>query len=70
MLINIIKTGLGDNMAEYKDVSSPPCMKTPKSQLIAEQTLTKKHWNLLKKISYIQRQRRSHNEMVGGMQLQ
>ena len=28
--------------------------------------MDKKDWNLPKKISYIQRQRRSHNKMVGG----
>ena len=39
--------------------------KTSKSQPTAEQ-LTKKCWNLPEKIFYIQRQRRSHNEMAGG----
>ena len=53
---------------------SPPLMKTPESQLMAEQpsktkTKTKKnHWNLPKKTPYIQRQRRSHNEAVEGAQ--
>ena len=35
-----------------------------------EQSLTGRHWNSPKKISNIQRQRRSHNEMVGGAQSQ
>ena len=53
-------------MAEQKDVCSPLLIKTPKSKLTAEQPSTKKHRNLPKNISYSQRQRRSHNEMVGG----
>ena len=31
-------------------------------------TINQKCWNLPKKISYIQRQRRSHNKVVGGVQ--
>ena len=46
-------------MAEKKDLDSPTLMKTPKSQLTAEQSSTKKTGNLLIK-------RRCHNEMVGG----
>ena len=38
--------GVRDKMAEYKDLSSPPLTKTPKSQLTAEEPLTKKDWNL------------------------
>ena len=50
-------------------------METIKSQLTAEQPLNnnnnkKKHpkplWNLPEKIPYIQKQRKSHSEMVGG----
>ena len=40
-------------------------MKTPRSQLTTKQPLTKKDWNLPKKIFYFQRQIRIH-EMVGG----
>ena len=47
-------------------------METIKSQLTAEQPLTKRGkknpkplWNLPKKISYIQKQRKMHSEMVG-----
>lgn len=36
-------------MAEQKDVRSPPLMKTPKSQLMVEQPLTKNCWNLQKR---------------------
>ena len=44
-------------------------MKTPKLQLTAEQPSIKKDWNLPKMILYIQRQRRNHNETVGGSAL-
>ena len=37
-------------------------MRTPESQLTAEQSLTGGHWNSLKKIPHIQTQRRSHSE--------
>ena len=43
---------------------------TPESQLAAGQSLTGRHWNSPKKILHIQKQRRSHNEMVGGVQSQ
>ena len=43
-------------MAEQKDLSSPPLMKTPKSQLTGKQPSTKRDWNLPKKILYFQRQ--------------
>ena len=36
----------------------------------AEQSSTGRHWNSTKKIPYIQRQRRSRNETVGGAQSQ
>ena len=41
---------------------------TPESQLAAGQSSTGRHWNSPKKIPHIQRQRRSHNEMVRGAQ--
>ena len=47
-------------------------METIKSKLTAEQPLTKKNqnpkplWNLPEKIPYIQKQRKSHSEVVGG----
>ena len=47
--------------------------KTPKSHLAAEQTLTGECWKTseekikIKKISHMQRQRRSHRETVGGV---
>ena len=41
-------------------------MKTPKSQLTAEHLSTKKTRTYQQKIFYIQRQRRSNNEVVGG----
>ena len=41
-----------------------------KSQLTAEQSSTGRHWNSPKKITDIQRQRRSRNETVGGAQSQ
>ena len=53
-------------MAEQKDMLSLPLLRTPESQLTAEQSLTGRHWNSPKKIPYIQRQRTSHNETVGG----
>ena len=37
---------------------------------MGKQPLTKKHWNLPKKIPYIQRQRRNNNKTVGGAQSQ
>ena len=46
-------------------LSIPPA-RTPESQLTAEQSSIGRHWNSPKKIPHIQRQRRSHNEMVGG----
>ena len=57
-------------MAEQKYVLSLPLARAPESQLTAEQSSTGKHWNSPKKIPHIQRQRRSHNEMVGGAQSQ
>ena len=53
-------------MVEYKDVLSPPLVRTPESQLTAEKSWTGRHWNSPKKVPHMQRQRRSHNEMVGG----
>ena len=44
---------------------SLPLAGTPESQLAAGQSLTGRHWNAPKKIPHIQRQRRSHSEMVG-----
>ena len=38
-------------MAEQKDLSSPPLMKTPKSQLTAEQPSTKKTGTYQKRYS-------------------
>ena len=55
-------------MVEYKDGLSLPLVRTPESQLAARQSLTGREWNSPKKISHIQRQRRSHNEMVGEAQ--
>ena len=55
-------------MAEWKDVLSLPLARTPESQLAAGQSSTGRHWNAPKKIPHIQRQRRSHNETVGGAQ--
>ena len=66
----ILKPGRGTNMAEYKDVLSLPLARTPESQLAAGQSSTGRHWNSPKKILHIQRQRRSHNETVGGAQSQ
>ena len=43
--------------------------RVPKLQLAVEQPPTGRQWNPPKKISRIQGQRRSHNEMVGGAQL-
>ena len=57
-------------MAEQKDVISQHLARTPESKLAAGQSSTGRHWNSPKKIPHIQRQRRSHNEMVGGMQSQ
>ena len=57
-------------VTELKDVHSLPLARAPESQLTAEQSLTGGHWNSLKKIPHIQRQRRSHNETVGGAQSQ
>ena len=45
---------------------SLPLARALESQLTAEQSLTGRRWNSPKKIPYIQRQRRSHNEMVEG----
>ena len=41
-------------------------VRAPESQLTAEQSSTRGHWNSPKKIPHIQGQGRSHNEMVGG----
>ena len=49
---------------------SLPLARTPESQLAAGQSLTGRHRNSPKKIPHMQRQRRSHNEMVGGAQSQ
>ena len=58
---------IGDKTVEQKDLSSPPLTKTQKSQLTAEQPLTKKDWDLPEETFYIQRQRRSYNKTVGGV---
>ena len=55
-------------MVEYKDMLSLPLVRTPESQLAAGQSSTGRHWNLPKKIPHIERQRRTHNEKVGGAQ--
>ena len=47
---------------------SPLLTRALESQLTAEQPSTKKHCNLPKKIPYIQGQRGSHGEKVGGTQ--
>ena len=57
-------------MAEYKDVLSLPLARAPESQLTAEESSKRRHWNSPKEIPHIQRQRRSHNETVGGAQSQ
>ena len=57
-------------MAEKKDVLSLPLARTPESQLTAEQSSTGRHWNSPKRTPHIQRQRRSHNETVEGVQSQ
>ena len=57
-------------MVEQKDTHTLPLARAPESQLTAEQSLTGRHWNSPKKIPHIQRQRRSHYEMVGGAQSQ
>ena len=49
---------------------SLPLVRAPEPQLTAEQSSTERHWNSPKKIPHIQRQRRSHSEMVGGAQSQ
>ena len=51
-----------NEMVEKKDLSIPPLMKTPKSQLTAEQPFMKKDFDIPEKIFYTQRQR-SYNEM-------
>ena len=63
---------LGDlfKMAEEKVVRSLPLARAPESQLTAEQSLTGRHWNSPKKTPHMQRQRRGHNEMVGGEESQ
>ena len=55
-------------MAKWKDTNSSAPERTTKSQLAVEQPSRGEHWNTPKKIPRIQRQRRSHNEMVGEMQ--
>ena len=57
-------------MAEKKDVLSFPLARASESQPTAKQSLTGRHGNSPKKIPHIQRQRRSHNETVGGAQSQ
>ena len=57
-------------MADKKDVLPFPLARTPESQLAAGQSSTGGHWNSPKKIPHIQRERRSHNETVGGAQSQ
>ena len=54
-------------MAEEKTLSSPPPCRIPKSQLTAKQPSIKEIGIYKEKIFYIQRQRRNHNQMVGGM---
>ena len=49
---------------------SLPLVRTPESRLAAEQSSTGRHCNSPKKVPHIQRQRRSHSEMVGGLQSQ
>ena len=49
---------------------SLPLVRTPESQLAAGPSSTGRHWNSPKKITHIQRQRRSQNEMVEGAQSQ
>ena len=53
-------------MAEWEDTNSSAPERTPKSQLAVEQP-SREHWNTPKKKKkpHVQRQRRSHNEMVG-----
>ena len=53
-------------MVEWKDVRSLPLARASKSQLTFGQSSTGRHWNSPKKIPHIQRQKRSHSEMVGG----
>ena len=57
-------------MREFKKIFRLLLVRAPESQLTAEQSLTGRHWNSPKIIPHIQRQRRSHNEMVGGAQSQ
>ena len=57
-------------MAEQKDGHSLHLARALESQLTAEQSSTGRHWNSPKKIPHNQRQRRSHNETVGGAQSQ
>ena len=57
-------------MVEHKDMLSLPLARAPESQLTAEQSSTGRHWKSPKKMPHIQRQRRSHNEMVGRAQSQ
>ena len=45
-------------------------LKAPKLQLAVEQSLTRGHWNSPKKDTPCPKQRRSHNEMVGGTSVQ
>ena len=57
-------------MAEQKDMHSSPPVTAPKSQLAVEQPSSGGCWNPPKTDTHIQRQRRSHNIMVGGVQSQ
>ena len=66
-----LQNSLGRNQdGGVEDMLSLPLVRTPESQLAAGQSLTGRHWNSPKKTPHIQRQRRSHNEMVGGAQSQ
>ena len=57
-------------MAEQKDMHSSPPVTAPKSQLAVEQPSSGECWNPPKEDTHIQRHRRSHNIMVGGVQSQ
>ena len=58
----------GIKKAEQKDELSLSLVRTPESQLAAGLSSTGRHWNSPKQIPHIQRQRTSHNEIVGGAQ--
>ena len=56
----------GDKMADQKDLSSPPLMKTPTSQLTSEQTLTKRAGTYQKRYSTTKDKQKSTKRQYEG----